>query len=137
MSKDDCVFLDKLGNKVTLKKLKDGTYTKTTLTNRNKNFEFLGNTYSYNQLTSSRTIKEYWASYHSERYLIEDKYNRLFHYRYDEEMNFNGGEDWVDILWTFVKNEIDSDSLTNVSNLSLLREPYIAADETGWMAAHA
>lgn len=136
MNKDDIVTTDKFGNKVTLTKLNNGSYKKTTQTNRNNKFEFLGNTYSYSQLNSSSKKKEYWNSYHSERYLVEDMYGRLFHYRYDEKMNFDGGADRVDILWTFVTDENDSDQLAEVRMLSLLREPYVAGDETGWMAAH-
>jgi len=136
MNKDDIVVRDKFGNKVSITQLNDGTFRKTTQTNKNTEFEFLGNTYSYSLLISCRKIKEYWETSRSERYLVEDKYGRLFHYRFDEEMNFNGGDDRQDILWTFVINEKDSDQLTDVGILSLLREPYIAADETDWMAAH-
>jgi hypothetical protein len=136
MNKNEIVTTDKFGNKVTLTKLNNGCYKKTTQTNRNSKFEFLGNTYSFSQLNSSDKKKEYWNSYHSERYLVEDKYGRLFHYRYDEEMNFDGGPDRVDILWTSVTDEKDSDQLTEVRMLSLLREPYIAGDETDWLAAH-
>ncbi len=136
MSKDDIVTSDKFGNKVTLTKLNNGYYKKTTQTNRNTKFEFLGNTYSLSQLNDSSIKKKYWDSNHSERYLVEDMYGRLFHYRYDEEMSFNGGSDRVDILWTLVTDEQDSDLLKVVGNLFLLREPYVAGDGTGWMAAH-
>lgn len=37
-------------------------------------------------------------------------YGRLFHYRYDEEMRFDG-PDREDILWTFVESE-KSDELS-------------------------
>jgi hypothetical protein len=136
MNKDDIVFRDKFGNKVSIAQLNDGTFRKTTQTNKNTEFEFLGNTYSYSLLISSRKIKEYWETSRSERYLVEDKYGQLFHYRFDEEMNFDGGDDRQDILWTFVTDEKDSDQLAEVWMLSLLREPYVAADETDWMAAH-
>jgi hypothetical protein len=87
-------------------------------------------------LERSGTLKIYWDNYHSDRKLVKDKYNRLFHYRYDEEMNFDGDPDREDILWTFVADEKDSDRLTHVGYMSLLREPFVAADETNWVAAH-
>jgi len=136
MNTEDIVTRDKFGNKVTLTKLNDGRYKKTTQTNKNTQFEFLGDTYSYDMLEMSDTLEVYWDNYHSDRKLVKDKYNRLFHYRYDEEMNFNGGPDREDILWTFVTDKTDSDQLTEVSNLSLLREPFVAADENNWVAAH-
>ena len=130
------VFYDKFGNKVTLTKLNDGRYKKTTQTNKNTEFEFMGDTYSYDMLERSSTLEVYWDKSDSYRKLVKDKYGRLFHYRYDEEMNFDGGLDREDILWTFVADEIDSKQLTHVGNMSLLREPFVAADETNWVAAH-
>ncbi|MCX6252527.1 MAG: hypothetical protein NTX61_17470 [Bacteroidetes bacterium] len=122
--------------KVTINKLEDGTFHKVTQTDKVAEFEFLGDTYSYSQLDSATTLKVYWDNYHSERKLVKDKYGRLFHYRYDEEMNFDGGDDRLDLLWTLVANETDSDDLSCKSGLSLLREPYVASAETDWVAAH-
>jgi len=136
MDKDEMVFYDKFGNKVTLTKLNDGRYKKITQTNKNTEFEFMGDTYSYDLLERSSTLEVYWDKSDSYRKLVKDKYGRLFHYRYDEEMNFDGGPDREDILWTLVVDEIDSEQLTHVGNLSLLREPFVAADETNWVAAH-
>ena len=136
MNQDDTVTRDEFGNKVTLTKLNDGRYKKTTQTNKNTKFEFLGDTYSYDMLEMSDTLKVYWDNYHSERKLVKDRYGRLFHYRYDEEMNFDGGPDREDILWMLVANERDSDQLSQVGNMSLLREPFVAADEADWVAAH-
>jgi len=136
LNSEEYIYLDKFRNKVTLTKLNDGSFKKVTQTNRSTDFEFLGDTYSYSMLDCSKMIKEYWENSHSERYLVQDRYNRLFHYRYDEEMNFDGGADREDILWTFVENEADSDQLTHAGNLSLLREPFVAADETDWVSAH-
>ena len=130
------VFYDKFGNKVTLTKLNDGRYKKTTQTNKNTEFEFMGDTYSYDLLERSSTLEVYWDKSDSYRKLVKDKYGRLFHYRYDEEMNIDGGPDREDILWTLVVDEIDSEQLTHVGNMSLLREPFVAADETNWVAAH-
>ena len=127
---------DRFNNKVTIFKLEDGTFRKETQTNKRSDFEFLGDTYSYQLLDSSATIKVYWDNSDSERKLVQDKYGRLFHYRYDEEMNFNGGDDRVDILWTLVTDEKDSDNLSQQGGLSLLREPYVASAETNWVAAH-
>ena len=51
-------------------------------------------------------------------------------------MNFDGGPDREDILWTLVADENDSEHLTHEGNMSLLREPFVATDETNWVAAH-
>lgn len=134
--KEEISYQDQFKNVVTITKLKDGNFDKVTQTNKNSDFEFLGDTYSYGLLNSAETVKVYWESYHSKRSLEKDKYGRLFHYRYDEEMNFDGGDDREDILWTLVANEADSDELAQKGGLSLLREPYVASAETNWVAAH-
>ena len=126
----------KFNNKVSITKYDDGTFSKETQTNKRSDFEFLGDTYSYHLLESSEVLKVYWDESSSERRLVQDKYGRKFHYRYDEEMNFNGEDDRVDILWTLVADETDSDDLSRQSGLSLLREPYVASAETNWVAAH-
>lgn len=128
--------LDKFGNKVSITELNDGSFRSVTQTNKDSDFEFLGNTYSYTLLNSARLVKRYWETSHSERSLVEDKYGRLFHYRYDEEMNFDGGRDREDILWTLVADEKDSDELSELRGMSLLRTPFVAADETEWTSAH-
>jgi len=133
---DEITWKDRFNNKVTVNKLNDGTFRKETQTNKHSDFEFLGLTYSYHLLEISETIKVYWDRSDSERKLVKDKYGRLFHYRYDEEMNFNGGDDREDILWTLVADEKDSDDLSSQGGLSLLREPYVASAETNWVAAH-
>ena len=133
---DEVTWQDRFRNKVTVNKLNDGTFRKETQTNKNSDFEFLGNIYSYKLLEGSETIKIYWENSDSERKHVKDKYGRLFHYRYDEEMNFDGGDDSVDILWTLVGDEKDSDDLSTQGGLSLLREPYVASAETNWVAAH-
>jgi len=51
-------------------------------------------------------------------------------------MNFDGGPDREDILWTLVADEIDSERLIHVGNMSLLSEPFVADDETNWVAAN-
>jgi hypothetical protein len=127
---------DRFRNEVTITKLNDGTFRKETQTTKHSDFEFLGNKYSCHLLEASETIKVYWDHSDSERKLVKDKYGRLFHYRYDEEMSFNGGDDRVDILWTLVTDEKDSDDLSTQGGLSLLREPYVASAETNWVAAH-
>ncbi len=132
----EITFHDQFQNEVTITKLADGNFHKVTQTNKNSVFEFLGDTYSYALLDSSEVLKVYWASYRSERQLIKDKYGRLFHYRYDEEMNFDGDDDREDILWTRVVDEADSDELSQKGGLGLLREPYVASAETNWVAVH-
>jgi serpin B len=127
---------DKFKNTITVYKLNDGTFRKETQTNKHSDFEFLGDIYSYHLLEASETIKVYWDRSDSERKLVKDKYGRLFHYRYDEEMNFTGGDDRVDFLWTLVADEEDSDDLSSQGGLSLLREPYVASAETNWVAVH-
>jgi hypothetical protein len=102
----------------------------------NTEFTFLGNAYSISSLLKAQVIKTYWASSHSERKLIRDNYGRLFHYRFDEEMSFDDRPDREDYLWVLVTDQKDSDSLIELNNLSLLREPYIAADENGWVGVH-
>ncbi len=132
----EIIYQDKFNNMVTVTKMKDGNFKKEIQTNKNSVFEFLGYQYSYDLLNSAETVKVYWDENHSERSLVKDKYGRLFHYRYDEEMNFDDGDDREDILWTMVGNEADSDELSQKGGLSLLREPYIASAETNWVAAH-
>ncbi len=129
-------YQDKFKNVITIRKLDDGNFDKVIQTNKNSNFEFLGDIYSYNLLNSSEIVKVYWDNNHSERRLVMDRFGRLFHYRFDEEMNFDGGDDREDILWTLVANEADSDELSQKGGLSLLREPYVASAETNWVAAH-
>lgn len=102
----------------------------------NTEFTFLGNAYSIPSLLKTQVLKTYWETSHSERKLVRDKYGRLFHYRFDEEMSFDDRPDREDYLWVLVTDEKDSDSLTELNNLSLLRPPYIAADETGWVGVH-
>lgn len=129
------VVQDLHGNKVTITPKKDGFFEKVTQTNNQSNFIFMGQTYSDGILYSSTTEKVYWMGKHSERKLVKDIYGRLFHYRYDEEMRFDG-PDRKDILWTFVESEEKSDELAECSGLFLLNPPFIAGDETGWMCAH-
>jgi len=136
VDEQEITYQDKFNNMVTVTKMKDGNFDKVTQTNKNSDFEFLCDTYSYDLLNTAETVKVYWESYHSKRSLEKDKYGRLFHYRYDEEMNFDGGDDREDILWTMVADEADSDELSQKGGLSLLREPYVASAETNWVAAH-
>jgi hypothetical protein len=99
-------------------------------------FTFLGNTYTLPVLLKAQVLKTYWETSHSERSLVRDVYGRLFHYRFDEEMSFDDRPDRLDYLWVLVTDEKDSDSLIELNNLSLLREPYIAADENGWVGVN-
>ena len=99
-------------------------------------FAFLGNIYSIPSLLKAQVLKTYWETSHSERKLIRDKYGRLFHYRFDEEMSFDDRPDREDYLWVLVIDQKDSDSLESFSNLQLLRPPYIATDENGWVGVH-
>jgi len=133
---EEITFHDQFQNEVTITRWADGTFKKEIQTNKNSNFEFLGSVYSYDLLNLSETVKVYWENYHSQRSLVKDKFGRLFHYRYDEEMNFDDGDDREDILWTFVVNEADSDELSKKGGLDLLREPFVASAETNWVAAH-
>jgi hypothetical protein len=99
-------------------------------------FTFLGNTYTLPTLLKAQVLQIYWESSHSECKLVRDKYGRLFHYRYDEEMSFDDRPDREEYLWVLVTDEKDSDSLLTLSSLSVLRAPYIAADENGWVGIH-
>jgi hypothetical protein len=96
-------------------------------------FTFFGNTYTLPTLLKAQVLQIYWESSHSECKLVCDKYGRLFHYRFDEEMNFDDRPDCEDYLWVLVTDEIDSDSRLSLRSLSVLRIPYIAADENGWV----
>ncbi|MTK53102.1 hypothetical protein [Paludibacter sp.] len=136
MSIENNLIRDKFGNKIEVTELNDNCFKKVTQTNNHSDFEFMGETYSCNLLLSAETVKVYWDEYHSIRELVKDKYGRLFHYRYDEEMRFDGGPDREDFLWTLVESESQSDRLSEESGMSLLVEPFIAGDETGWMSAH-
>jgi hypothetical protein len=134
---DEIQTKDDFGNKVTYLKMNNGQFNKTTITNDSSFFNFLGDKYSIGILSYASTIKVYWENNHSERSLVRDQFGRLFHYRFEEEMNFDGGEDRIDITWTLVTDEKDSDELAhNSSSLTLLREPYVCTDENHWAAAH-
>lgn len=135
LAENKIVVQDLYGNKVTITPKKDGSFEKVTQTNNQSNFIFMGQTYSDGILYTSKTEKVYWTGEHSERKLVKDMYGRLFHYRYDEEMRFDG-PDREDILWTFVESEEKSDELAECSGLFLLNPPFIAGNETGWMCAH-
>lgn len=99
-------------------------------------FEFLGKKYVLSDLKYARILKTYWEHSHSERTLIEDQYGRLFHAMYEEDIRFDGGNDRVDYIWTLVENKADSDILQEEGRFTLSRPPYIAADETGWVAVN-
>lgn len=135
LAENKIVVQDLYGNKVTITPKKDGSFEKVTQTNNQSNFIFMGQTYSDGILYTSKTEKVYWTGEHSERKLVKDMYGRLFHYRYDEEMRFDG-PDREDILWTFVESEEKSDELAECSGLFILNPPFIAGNETGWMCAH-
>ena len=72
MNDKDIVFHDKFGNKVAITKLNDGRFKKITQTNKNSEFEFLGDTYSYDMLERSYTLEVYWDKSHSYRKLVKD-----------------------------------------------------------------
>lgn len=92
--------------------------------------------YSYDFLNLSEELKVYTHSYHIERQLVKNKYGRLFHYSYDEEMSFCGGDDREGILWKLVTNDANSDELSRKGGMGLLREPNVVPAETNWVAAH-
>ncbi len=98
----------------------------------NREFQFCGDTYTVNTLLEACTMKVYHESYHLERKLIKDCYGRLFIYNYEEEMRFDGDNDRVDHLWVLVRDIRDADNLAENSRLLMMREPFIAADESGW-----
>ena len=100
--------------------------------NLTQSFTFQAKPYSFSTLMRAKTLKVYWERDKSERRLIVDEYGRLFHYSYEEEMRFDDRPDRQDYLWVLVENEEDSDNLSSYSGLSLLRSPFIAADEADW-----
>lgn len=128
--------IDRFGNKYEDTQMSDGRIKRCTQTNRKKEFDFMGNTYSWSYLQSLSSIKDYVDEYHQQIALCKDKYGRLLLYFYDEYMDFSGDNDREDYLWVVVENEKDADELAEAYRLSRLRTPYIAADEKGWMAAH-
>jgi hypothetical protein len=132
----EITYHDQFNNVVTITKLADGSFKKMITTNNNSDFEFLGDIYSYALLKSSRIVKVYWDSYHFQRKLVKDRNGRLFHYNYREDMNFIGGNDCEDILWTLVSNEADSDELSKHDVFDLLRAPYVDTSETGLVTVH-
>lgn len=89
-------------------------------------------TCSFLSLMQAKTLKVYWERDKSERKLIIDEYGRLFHFSYEEEMQFDDRPDREDYLWVKVESELDSDRLSSCFGLSLLRSPFIAASETDW-----
>ncbi len=127
---------DRFGNEYTDSFHEDGKIKRSTQTSRDKDFEFMGDTYSWDYLHSLYPIKDYVDEYHQKIELYKDKYNRLLLYFYNEYINFNGGIDREDFLWVVVKDEADADALSQEYRLNRLREPYIAGDENNWMAAH-
>lgn len=127
---------DRFGNEYTDIHMSDGQIQRCTQTSRGKEFEFMGNSYTWSYLRSLTLMKNYVDEYHEQIMLFEDKYGLLLLYFYDEYMNFSGDNDREDYLWVVVKDENDADELAEVYRLKRLRKPYIAADENGWMAAH-
>jgi hypothetical protein len=111
-------------------------WVKITQTDTSSEFGFLGNIYTRKILNQNQIVKTYERDNHHEVLLQRDKYGRLLLYFYDEEMRFDGGDDRVDHLWVFVKNKADAEKMATVGKLSRLRIPYIAGDETSWMAVH-
>lgn len=136
MNPVDIVFRDKFGNRGCINELKDGGFHKTTHTNRYTHFEFLDKKYSIRLLNAATIEKVYWEKRHSERKLVKDRYGRLFHYCFEEVLNYDGGADREDYLWILVSDEKDSDHLSSMKGISLLRPPFVEADESEWTAAH-
>jgi hypothetical protein len=135
--KDDKLnFHDQYKNEIKIYQRSDGSFHQETQTNKSVDFNFLNKSYSYGILNSSQEVKSYWETDHSERKLLKDKYGNLFHYCYEEEAAYGGGDDRVDILWVQVKDEKDSDTLSEKRYTSLFRDPYVVSDETNWVAAH-
>src|ERR1035437_5483802 len=110
-------YKDVFGNPVNITRYSDGRFEKVTQTERKLDFEFLENTYSFSVFNSAETLKVYWDRENSKRSLIRDKYGRLFHHRYDEEMSFSG-LDRLTIVWALVANEADSDALAEIDGIS-------------------
>lgn len=124
-----------LGNNVELITLNDGTVKRLTKTSVDKRFLFLGEMYSI-KILSGTEVKVYFDSYHHNVKLLKDKYGRLFLYSYCEEMNFDEGDDRVDELFCFVKDEKDADELYASGDYSWGREPYVYKDEKGFVSVH-
>lgn len=99
-------------------------------------FYFQGRHYSLPDLLRAKVRKNYWIHSHSERCLVEDDNGNLFHYMFEEDMRFDGRPDRQDHLWVLVRDEADSNQLATMDRMELLRPPYIAADETGWVAVY-
>lgn len=102
----------------------------------NDTFTFFNKEYTLSLLQQTKVLKTYWDRSHSKRCLVQDKYGSLFHYGFEEEMRFGGDDDREDYLWIAVADEQESDALSQLSGLSLLRPPYIASDKTGWVGVH-
>ena len=100
--------------------------------NLTQSFTFQDKPFSFSTLMHAKTLKVYWERDKSERKLIIDEYGRLFHFSYEEEMQFDDRPDREDYLWVKVESELDSDRLSSCFGLSLLRSPFIAASETDW-----
>lgn len=127
---------DRFGNEYTDTFLNDGQIMRCTQTMRNKEFEFMGDTYSLDNLHFLPLVKNYVDEYHQQISLYKDKYGRLLLHFYDEYMNFSGDNDREDYLWVVVEDVHDADELVEASRFARLRTPYIAADENVWMSAH-
>lgn len=78
----------------------------------------------------SEELKVYTHSYHIERQFVKDKSGRLFHYSYDEEMSFDGGDDGEGILWKLITNDANSDDLSRKGGMGVLHEPNVGSAET-------
>lgn len=129
--------IDQFGNCYTDMTREDGCVERCTQTNRMKEFEFLGDAYSWDYLRwLCHQVKKYEDESCHKIILYKDKYDRLLLYFYDKEIRFNNSADREDHLWVVVKNETDADLLAQKSRLARLREPYIAGDENNWMAVH-
>lgn len=84
---------------------------KITSTNKKEKFIFLEDKYSMSILRSAKVIKIYKKESHLDIVLVQEQYGRLFYNTWFEEMNFGGGDDYIEEAYSLVNNEAEADQL--------------------------
>jgi hypothetical protein len=93
-----------------LKHEKEGLL-KVTSTDKKETFIFQGDEYSASVLRSAKLVKRYINEDHLLIDLVQDKYGRLFYNIWFEQINFGGGEDYIEESYNLVKDEAEANKI--------------------------
>ena len=93
-----------------LKHEKEGLL-KVTSTDKKETFIFQGDEYSASVLRSAKLVKRYINEDHLLIDLVQDKYGRLFYNIWCEQINFGGGDDYIEESYNLVKDEAEANKI--------------------------